>query len=120
MTKLDEIEARHNKHSLRSGRATISKDDASLLIRAVRQLGAMNALEIATRAYYGGPEVHSAWLGEMLRQKREVVPERTSWLTLHGSDQELDQVIAQAVVRDFLVWFFGHAVDPDVLELIND
>ncbi len=115
MTKLDEIEKRFTAEV---APMLIGVDaDVELLIRAVRQLGVLNIIETATRAYYGGPEVHRAWLDEMLHQKRDVAPERTSWRTLHGSDKELDQVIAQAVVKDFLVWFFGHALDPDVLAL---
>ena len=98
----------------------ISDEKVALLIRGMRQLGKLNIIETVARGYYGGPEVHRAWLGEMLRQKRDVAPERTSWRMLHGADKELDQEVAQAVVKDFLVWFFGHAVDPDVLTLLED
>ena len=114
MTTLKEIEAKAN---LSVGRMD---NEIALLIRAVRQLGKLNIIETVAREYYGGPEVHRAWLGEMLRQKRDVAPERTSWRMLHGADKELDQEVAQAVVKDFLVWFFGHAVDPDVLALLED
>ena len=115
---LDKIEADLHRYARRSDPPIVT-EHGKLLIRAVRQLGKLNIIETVVRGYYGGPEVHRAWLGGMLYQKRDVAPERMLWSTLHGSDKELDQEIAQAIVKDFLVWFFGHAVDLDVLELIE-
>lgn len=57
--------------------------------RRLRQGGEMDAQEQLAR------EVHAAWRDGMLRQRREVAPNRLDWATLSEEDQELDAYIAR-------------------------
>jgi hypothetical protein len=44
-------------------------------------------------------EVFEAWRDGMLRQGREVAPERMNWWTLSKQDQELDEYIGERLAR---------------------
>ncbi len=56
----------------------------------------------------GAPEVHRVWRDTMLKQERRVSDEKIDWRGLPLQDIYLDERIARAVAKDFLIWAFGH------------
>ncbi len=68
------------------------------------------ALHKAAEQYgeIGAPEVHRTWRDKMVETGLHITDERLDWRGLPAQDIHLDERIARAVAKDFLIWAFGH------------